>query len=368
MKGSTSIHIDLIAGARPNIVKVAPLYHALKAASAFRVRLVHTGQHYDHNLSDTFFQDFDLPPPDMFLNVRSGTHAVQTARIMEAYETVCLDAEQPDLVIVVGDVNSTLACALTAKKRNLDVAHLEAGLRSGDRSMPEEINRIVTDAISDYLWTPSPEADANLLKEGQLPSRITRVGNIMIDAYELVAPKIARADAARKYGLAGGYIVATIHRPSNVDIPENLQRITAALLQCAKERPVIFPVHPRTQQQLEAQGLWSRLRPGSIVTLPPLGYIEFMSLVCSCSLVVTDSGGLQEETSYLGIPCITVRATTERPITLALGTNVLVAAADLAAMARRRLAEPRPPRPIIPLWDGHTAARIAKLLDERFCA
>ena len=348
-------------------MKVAPLHHALRTINSFRVRLVHTGQHYDQNLSDTFFGDFDLPPPDFFLDVRSGTHAAQTARIMEAYEKVCLDAAEPDLVIVVGDVNSTMACALTAKKRNLLVAHLEAGLRSGDRSMPEEINRIVTDAISDYLWTHSPDADANLLKEGQPQSRIRRVGNIMIDAYELVASKIARADTAKKYGLREGFIVATIHRPSNVDVPDNLRSLVTALLQCAKERPVVFPVHPRTQRQLEAQGLWRQLKLGGIVATEPLGYIEFMSLVSACSLVVTDSGGVQEETSYLGIPCITVRETTERPITLTLGTNVLASAADLAATARRRLSGSRQPRPIIPFWDGHTAERIVQLLQAEIC-
>ena len=360
------MRIDLVAGARPNVMKVAPLFHALKRAGGFHVRLVHTGQHYDHNLSDAFFNDFNLPRPDMFLDVRSGTHAAQTARVMEAYERLCLDVEEPDLVIVVGDVNSTLACALTAKKRNLAVAHLEAGLRSGDRSMPEEINRIVTDAISDQLWTHSPDADENLLREGQPPDRIRRVGNIMIDAYELVAAKVERAEAAKRYGLSGEYIVATLHRPSNVDVPENLALLVNELLRCAQQRPVIFPVHPRTRDRLEAQGLWRRLGDGRVTAIEPLGYIEFMSLVGSSRLVVTDSGGLQEETSYLGIHCITVRTTTERPITIALGTNILTPLESLADTVKRRLAEARPSRPVIPLWDGRTAGRIVDVLRRQF--
>lgn len=362
MSGVHSMRIDLIAGARPNIMKVAPLYHALREAGGFTVRLVHTGQHYDHSLSQTFFDDLDLPEPDIFLDVRSGTHAVQTARVMESYERVCLEAPRPDLVIVVGDVNSTMACALTAKKCGLVVAHLEAGLRSGDRSMPEEINRIVTDAISDRLWTHSPDADDNLLREGQPASRIERVGNIMIDAYEMVADKIAKSRGADAYGVSGAYIVATFHRPSNVDEVARLARLIDELLRCAKDVPVIFPVHPRTRQRLESQGLWHRLALGGVRAIEPLGYIEFMSLVSSSRLVVTDSGGVQEETSYLGIPCVTVRDTTERPITLRLGTNVLAALEGVSGLVRKRLAEPRPARPVIPLWDGRTANRIVTAL------
>jgi UDP-N-acetylglucosamine 2-epimerase (non-hydrolysing) len=358
------MNIDLVAGARPNIMKVAPLYHALTDAGGFKVRLVHTGQHYDYNLSQTFFDDFGLPSPDVFLDVRSGAHAVQTARVMKGYDKICLEAQAPDLVIVVGDVNSTLACALTAKKRNLAVAHLEAGLRSGDRSMPEEINRIVTDVISDHLWTHSPDADENLLREGQLPSRIKRVGNIMVDAYELMAGKIQRVDAPRRYGLPDKYIVATFHRPSNVDLPENLLRLIRQMLRCAEEMPVVFPVHPRTRQRLEAEGLWSDLAGTGILAIEPLGYVEFMSLVCSSSLVLTDSGGLQEETSYLGIRCVTVRPTTERPITITLGTNTLSPIDTVADVVRKRLSEPERPRPTIPLWDGHTSQRIVEALQK----
>jgi UDP-N-acetylglucosamine 2-epimerase (non-hydrolysing) len=343
-------------------MKVAPLYHALRATAEFDIRLVHTGQHYDHNLSDAFFADLNLPPPDKHLDVGSASHAVQTARIMEGYERLCLDVAEPDLVIVVGDVNSTLACALTAKKRNLTVAHLEAGLRSGDRSMPEEINRIVTDAISDYLWTHSSDADENLSREGRPACRVRRVGNIMIDAYEMVVTKIEQVDAARKYGIIGDFILATIHRPSNVDVAENLRLLVEQLLLCAKERQIVFSVHPRTRQRLEMQGLWSLLASGGVKAINPLGYIEFMSLVKSCCLVITDSGGLQEETTYLGIPCITVRETTERPITIRCGTNRLARIEQLAASVYERLREPWPRRPLIALWDGRTAGRIVEAL------
>ncbi len=354
--------IDLIVGVRPNVMKVAPLYHALQAAGEFHVRLVHTGQHYDHNLSKTFFEDFGLPPPDVFLDVRSGSHAAQTARVIEAYDRLCLDELEPDLVVVVGDVNSTLACALTAKKRNLSVAHLEAGLRNGDRSMPEEINRIATDAIADHLWTPSADADANLRKEGHQDSRIHCVGNIMIDAYELVSPRIACANMPEKLRLTGDFILATFHRPANVDNPENLGRLVRELKQCARNLPVVFPVHPRTRGQLEKHGLWPLLASSGINAIDPLGYIAFMSLVRKCRLVLTDSGGVQEETSYLGIPCITIRDRTERPITVTMGTNELAPLKGFAERVEHRLIQSRPTRPTIPLWDGKTATRIVKLL------
>jgi UDP-N-acetylglucosamine 2-epimerase (non-hydrolysing) len=232
--------------------------------------------------------------------------------------------------------------------------------------MPEEINRIVTDVISDHLWTHSPDADENLLREGQPPSRIKRVGNIMVDAYELMAGKIQQVNAPRRYGLPGKYIVATFHRPSNVDPPENLLRLVRQMLRCAEEMPVVFPVHPRTRQRLEAEGLWSDLAGTGILAIEPLGYVEFMSLVCSCSLVLTDSGGLQEETSYLGISCVTVRPTTERPITITLGTNTLSPIDTIADEVLRRLSEPARPRPTIPLWDGHTSQRIVEALQMGF--
>lgn len=359
------MRIDLIIGARPNVMKVAPLFHELKKSpDDFAIRLVHTGQHYDYNLSQAFFDDFKLPEPDAFLDVRSGTHAAQTAKVMEGYEPVCL-ADKPDLVVVVGDVNSTAACALTAKKCDVEVAHVEAGLRSGDRSMPEEINRLVVDAIADILWTPSPDADDNLRREGHSEHAIRRVGNIMIDAYEMVAPRIAAAEKWKDFGLQRrGYMVATFHRPSNVDDPAALGALVGQLLQCGAAMPVVFPVHPRTRANLEKQGLLSTLASGGVIACDPLGYIDFMSLMSNCNLVVTDSGGVQEETSYLGIPCLTARTTTERPITISLGTNRLTSIEQLAKSAHRRLGEDARPRPSIPLWDGHTAERIVKSLKQ----
>jgi UDP-N-acetylglucosamine 2-epimerase (non-hydrolysing) len=357
------MRIDLIIGARPNVMKVAPLYHALKRAlNDFAVRLIHTGQHYDYNLSQTFFNDFKLPEPDVFLDVRSGTHAVQTAKVMEGYEPVCL-ADRPDLLIVVGDVNSTVACALTAKKCDVKVAHLEAGLRSGDRSMPEEINRLVVDAIADIFWTPSPDADENLRREGHPAAAIQRVGNIMIDAYEMVAPRIVAADKWKALNLHRmGYMVATFHRPSNVDDPRALAVLVDQLVRCGAKTPVVFPIHPRTRASLEAQGLLPLLASGGVIATDPLGYIDFMSLVTNCKLVVTDSGGVQEETSYLGIPCLTVRSTTERPITISMGTNRLTSSEQLAESVGQRLVEVSQPRPSIPLWDGRAAKRIVKSL------
>ena len=304
----------------------------------------------------------DCRRPTFFSTFAVAHMLLKLREVMEGYDKSGLEDRPPDLVIVVGDVNSTLACALTAKKRNLAVAHLEAGLRSGDRSMPEEINRIATDAISDYLWTPSPDADENLLREGQPPSRIRRVGNIMVDAYELMAEKIQQADLSGRYRLPNKYIVATFHRPSNVDLPENLPRLIAQLQRCAEEMPVVFPVHPRTRQRLEAEGLWCGLASTRISAIEPLGYVEFMSLVSSCSLVLTDSGGLQEETSYLGIRCVTVRPSTERPITLTLGTNILSPIDAIADVVHKRLSEPERPRPTIPLWDGRTSRRIVQAL------
>lgn len=361
------MRIDVITGARPNMMKVAPLYHALKAAGRYSVRLIHTGQHYDDNLSRTFFSDFALPAPDIFLDVRSGTHAVQTARVMEGYEKICLDAP-PELTIVVGDVNSTVACALVAKKCNLPLAHLEAGLRSGDRSMPEEINRIVTDAISDLLWTHSEDADANLFREGHQARQVKRVGNIMIDAYELVADRIHNANKPAELGVQGRpYIVLTLHRPANVDDPHTLATFVEQIASCSALAPIVFPVHPRTRRRLDDHGLWRKLAAGGqVITTDPLGYIDFMSLVTACSLAITDSGGLQEETSYLGIPCITVRESTERPVTVTLGTNILVSLPRLFEVASSRLAAPRPPRPQIPLWDGRTSERILQSLAESF--
>lgn len=336
-------------------MKVAPLWHALSAESWCEPRIVHTGQHYDDRMSAQFFRDFRLPQAHYNLGVGSGTHARQTADIMVAYEEIC-QAERPDWVIVVGDVNSTVAAALVAKKLNMPVAHLEAGLRSGDRAMPEEINRLVTDAIADLLWTPSADADENLLREGHDPQAIELVGNIMIDAFEMLRPVIesTATDHLVRHP-PGQYAVATIHRPSNVDSADSLSLVVEALLHVHREWPLVFPVHPRTNAALEQFGLKQSLLDAGVTLLEPLGYTVFMALVRNARMVVTDSGGVQEETSYLGIPCYTLRENTERPVTLTHGTNQLVSPAGLATAVRT---VPQVHRRPIDRWDGRTAMRV----------
>jgi UDP-N-acetylglucosamine 2-epimerase (non-hydrolysing) len=354
------LRIDLIAAARPNFMKVAPLFHALHGQPWCKLRLVHTGQHYDKNMSDAFFRDLRLPSPDLHLGVGSGSHAEQTANVMLAYERACID-DHPDLIVVVGDVNSTLACALVGSKLHITVAHLEAGLRSRDRNMPEEINRLVTDTVADILWTPSPDGDENLLAEGVAADKITRVGNIMIDSYELMRDVIEASGERDKLGLqAREYGVVTLHRPSNVDEPKPLAALVRQLKTVASHLPLVFPVHPRTRKNLEVFGLWTELAqaPG-LTVIEPLGYVDFMNLVCGARLTITDSGGVQEETTYLGIPCLTLRTTTERPITVTEGTNRLVTVDALARTVEDILAgrwqHGRKPA----LWDGHAASRVA---------
>lgn len=347
-------------------MKVAPLYHALKSTDWAKPKLVHTGQHYDHNMSDAILQDLGVPAPDFHLGVGSGSHAEQTGGVMIAYEKVCLE-DRPDWIVVVGDVNSTAACAMVGAKLWIPVVHLEAGLRSGDRRMPEEINRLVTDAIADVLWTPSPDADENLLAEGVSADKIDRIGNIMIDSFEMLREGIEDANTAAELDLTvGEYALVTLHRPSNVDSVETLDPIVEALLDAAKSLPVVFVAHPRTINGLEKFGLKDRLAHDSnIKLLEPVPYVRFMSLVTGARVVITDSGGLQEETTYLGIPCLTLRENTERPITVTMGTNKLVDAHSLAGNLQAVLqgkwhAGKRPP-----LWDGATAARAVECLKQR---
>jgi len=358
--------IHLIAAARPNFMKVAPLHHELRRHGWCEPRIVHTGQHYDANMSDAFFRDLHLPEPAHHLGVGSGTHAEQTGRTMIAYESVC-ERERPAAIIVVGDVNATAACAMVGAKLWVPVVHLEAGLRSRDRRMPEEINRLVTDAIASLLWTPSEDADANLEAEGIPPERIERVGNIMIDSFEMLRARIEAAGQAGRLGLEGApYAVVTLHRPSNVDQPETLGALVRMLEQVAAEMPIVFAVHPRTRKRLEDFGLLARLTDVPAIHLTePLGYIEFMSLIVNAALAITDSGGVQEETSYLGIPCVTLRENTERPITVTQGTNRLLTPGAVPGAARTVLAGEWPRGGRIANWDGHTAVRAAASL-ERF--
>ncbi|HXO65178.1 MAG TPA: UDP-N-acetylglucosamine 2-epimerase (non-hydrolyzing) [Steroidobacteraceae bacterium] len=358
--------VHLIAAARPNFMKVAPLYHALAGEGWCTPRIVHTGQHYDANMSEAFFADLRLPEPAHHLGVGSGTHAEQTGRTMIAYEAVC-ERERPDAVVVVGDVNATAACALVGAKLGILVAHLEAGLRSRDRRMPEEINRLVTDAIADLLWTPSADADANLLAEGVPREKIDCVGNIMIDSFEMLRARIAAADTRQRLGLAGrSYAVVTLHRPSNVDAQDKLRELLACLVAVSRELAVVFAVHPRTRRRLEEFGLLEALgtAPGMHLTAP-LSYVEFMSLITGCSLAITDSGGVQEETTYLGIPCATLRENTERPVTITEGTNRLIEPDGLVAAARAALAGQWPKGRKPALWDGHAAERAVRSLRRR---
>lgn len=360
------IRIHLIAAARPNFMKVAPLYHALASEPPFEPRIIHTGQHYDANMSDAFFTDLRMPDPHIHLGVGGGSHAEQTGGVMQAYERVALE-ERPEQVIVVGDVNSTLACALVAAKLSVPVIHLEAGLRSGDRSMPEEINRIATDAVSDLLWTPSHDACINLGAEGIRQERIDFVGNIMIDSYEALRPIIEADCTRRDWGLeTRNYAVVTLHRPVNVDDMQRLELLIHHLRRVSKQVRTVFPLHPRTRKRLEEFGLLESLATAPNVMLTsPLGYVQFMNLVTGAKLVVTDSGGIQEETTYLGVPCLTLRENTERPITVTHGTNRLVTPEGLEAAVEEALSNPMQPS-AIPLWDGRTADRCVASLKRRF--
>ncbi len=359
--------IHLIAGARPNFMKVAPLWHALTAVrEQIDVAIVHTGQHYDAEMSDVFLRQFRLPQPHYQLGAGGGSHAEQTAAVMTAYERVC-QSDRPSWVIVVGDVNSTMAATLVAKKMLIQVAHLEAGLRSFDRTMPEEINRLVTDALADLLWTPSPDADANLRKEGVPATKIERVGNIMIDAFEMLRDDIAGSRWPLRHGLAEGQFgVVTLHRPSNVDNPERLAALVSVLERISRRIALVLPLHPRTRRRLEESGLLGRLETITSLRLTsPLGYVEFMSAVTAARFALTDSGGVQEETTYLGVPCLTLRDNTERPITVTQGSNRLVKLESLDADVEQMLAGPRRIGRRPELWDGATARRVVASLLKR---
>ncbi len=355
-----------VVGARPNFMKVAPVWQAIAGKTGHLQLLVHTGQHYDVNMSDIFFTDLGLPAPDRNLGVGSDTHARQTAAVLVAFEDVVLETG-PDLVLVYGDVNSTVAAALVCAKLHVPVGHVEAGLRSFDRSMPEEINRLLTDQIADLLLTPSPDADENLVREGVPRRKIHRVGNIMIDSLVRALPVARRSGVLATLGLEpGAYAVLTMHRPSNVDDDGMLRDWLRVRARLSRRLPVVFPIHPRTRQRIE--GLAVDLGGGALRMVEPLGYVDFLRLMSQARIVLTDSGGIQEETSYLGIPCLTLRENTERPITVEMGTNTLVGQ-DVDLLAERfhaildgdRSWDRRPPGGI-PLWDGETAGRIVEVL------
>lgn len=376
----------LVAGARPNYMKIAPIYWALEegARETFDVEIVHTGQHYDPSLSDDFFRDLSLPPPSANLGVGSGTHGAQTARVLDGFEQL-VSEKRPDVVVVVGDVNSTAACSLvTAKAHGTQcgdrprpiLAHVEAGLRSRDRMMPEEVNRIVTDALSDLLFTTSPDADENLRAEGHPDARIRRVGNTMIDSLLRSLPRAHEIGLPSSLAAArdsGGYALATLHRPSNVDDAERLAGILEALAHLARERPVFLPLHPRTRTRIDSFGFGRLLAPDAtratsgVVPLPPLSYLEMLLAQQSAVVVLTDSGGLQEETTALGVPCVTIRENTERPITILEGTNVLAGTtrAGILEGVEQALAKCAQTTPCPELWDGRAGERIvAELLRE----
>ena len=356
-----------IVGARPNFMKIAPIYAEMKRrGSEFSPLIVHTGQHYDAKMSDSFFNDLGMPKPDVHLGVGSGSHAAQTAKIMLEFEPVVL-REKPDWVLVVGDVNSTIACALVCSKLGVKIAHVEAGLRSGDRTMPEEINRILTDSISDLLLTPSPDGNENLRAEGISDEKVKLVGNVMIDSL-LRNLEIAKESKVREeVGVgAGDYAAMTLHRPSNVDDKDVFEGLLGSLVEISEKLPIIFPAHPRTKARIEEFGLSDKIENSHIRVTEPLGYWDFLSLMSGAKLVLTDSGGLQEETTALGIPCLTLRENTERPITIEMGTNVLVGtdpekikntAFDI--LADNNFAKDAK---IPPLWDGKTAERICDAL------
>jgi UDP-N-acetylglucosamine 2-epimerase (non-hydrolysing) len=353
------MNIFHIVGARPNFMKVAPVLNALRERENVAQSLVHTGQHYDVNMSDVFFQQLGIPEPDINLAVGSASHARQTAEIMTRLEPVVLE-RQPDIVLVYGDVNSTVATVLVCAKLGVRVGHVEAGLRSFDRTMPEEINRLVTDQLSDLLFTPSEDGDENLRREGISAEKVFRVGNVMIDSLVRLLPA---GKASRIEGLPERYALVTLHRPANVDDGERLKGILESLLEVNRDLAVVFPAHPRTRKRIEDFGL----NAAQLRVIHPLPYVDFLGLQSRATVVITDSGGIQEETTYLGIPCLTVRENTERPITVSMGTNVLVGRdpEKLRTELSRVIAGKAKKGSVPPLWDGHAGDRIADILVER---
>ncbi len=353
-----------VCGARPNFMKIAPLMRAFAASGGIQARLVHTGQHYDETMSRAFFSDLRLPQPDVNLEVGSASHALQTALIMQRFEPLLLE-ERPDAVLVVGDVNSTVACALVAVKLQVPTIHVEAGLRSFDRTMPEEINRLLTDAISELLFVSEPSGVTNLKREGIAPEKIHFVGNVMIDTLMAHRELAASSRVLDRLELADGhYGVLTLHRPANVDDPAVLSGVCDALEVIQAATPLVFPVHPRTRANLERTGLLARLTAMKGLRLTePLGYLDFLRLMSGARVVLTDSGGIQEETTVLGVPCLTLRENTERPITVEQGTNQLVGLDPARIVAGyRKVLDGRIQRRIPELWDGHAAERIAQIM------
>lgn len=364
-------HLDIICvvGTRPNFIKAAPVLTALQATGRVSTRLIHTGQHYDRGMSRAFFDDLELPRPQVDLNVGSGTHGRQTGRIMEEFEKVLLK-NPPDIVLVVGDVNSTLAAALVAVKLQIKVAHVEAGLRSFNRAMPEEINRILTDQISDFLFTTSRGAGKNLLREGVDPAKIFLVGNVMIDSLRrFLSTAERRSRIISTLSLSPrGYAVLTLHRPETADAQSALEKVISLVEKVAGLIPVVYPVHPRTRQRLKDFGLEKKLdQVKGLLSLPPMGYLNFLKLIAHARLVLTDSGGIQEETTALGIPCLTLRPETERPITVSQGTNIIVGLDEAKIMAEcGKILKGHGKQGRIPeLWDGKASSRIARILVDK---